>query len=63
MEDLIAKRFNLDLVKGLLAGDVLVASGVLGYEGALSNDGAVFVKSFFAAELVDLGHESSTGYT
>lgn len=43
MEDLIAKRFNLDLVKGLFAGDVLVASGVLGYEGALSNDGAVFV--------------------
>lgn len=54
MQHLVAESFNLLRAQGLGAGDVFVASRVLGNKRALANDGAIVLQGLDAAEVVDV---------
>jgi hypothetical protein len=59
--DLGAEHSFLFLVEGFRAGDVICAGWVLGYEGALAQEGQVFSELFFLGEEFDAGHQLVVG--
>lgn len=60
MQHLVAESFNLLRAQGLGAGDVFVASRVLGNKRALADDGAIVLQGLYAAEVVDIVEQSSS---
>lgn len=56
MEDLIPKRFDLVVVELLVALNIFITSGILGNEGALSDELAKVVEVLPAAKVIDVGH-------
>lgn len=58
MQHLVAESFNLLRAQSLGAGDVFVASRILGNKRALADDGAVVFQRLCAAEVVDIVEQS-----